>query len=303
MITGLLMLLATGLGWTITGVMLSYTARTGIQAVTLLAPQMLLSLLLASVALPDYSVLAAGQAGRLWPLALLLIGAGIVNAAGILLLQAAMRAGHHGMAWAIGQSALVLPFLVGIVCFGEPLSAGRLLGVAGIIASLLAFGLVREGPPVLVTAVPEHASRRGFLLALAALLTLGSAQALMTLPSHLPALVDTAQLRVPLLYLGHCVVYLGWWGRRPELPHRRILGLAAFCSVVAIISTRLLFLGIDRLAQVQMASVGFPVAVGCCIVGFSLYSAWGLREPFTRRHALGLAAGLFGLLCIVLWGR
>ncbi len=296
------MLLATGLGWTITGSMLSYMARKGISVVTLLVPQILLSVVLASIFLPDYKALTTGHVVGLLPLAILLIGAGILNAAGILVLQAAMRAGHHGTAWSIGQSALVVPFLTGISCFHEPLPLGRILGVAAIITSLVAFGMAQEKQIGSSPAVTSSKSRRGFLLALAALFIFGIAQTIMSLPSHLPGLTDTARLRVPLLYLGHSVVYLGWWWRKPEKLQLHVTVIAALCSIVAITSTLLLFLGIDRLAKVEMASVGFPVAVGCSIICFAIYSALIMREQFSRWHAIGLTAALSGIICIVLSG-
>ncbi len=296
------MLMATGLGWTITGSMLSYMARKGINVVTLLVPQILFSFILASILLPDYKALATGHVIGLLPLAVLLIGAGILNAIGILVLQAAMRAGHHGTAWSIGQSALVLPFLAAILCFNEPVSTGRLLGVVGIVGSLIAFGMAQEKQSSSFPTVTSSKSRRGFLLALAALFIFGIAQTIMSLPSHLPGLADTARLRVPLLYLGHCVVYLGWWWRKPEKLQRHVMVIAALCSVVAITSTLLLFLGIDRLARVEMASVGFPVAVGCSIICFAIYSAMIMREQFSRWHAAGLTAALGGIICIILSG-
>ncbi len=296
------MLLATGLGWTITGSMLSYMARKGISVVTLLVPQILLSVVLATIFLPDYKTLAIGHVSGLLPLSVLLIGAGILNAVGILVLQAAMRAGHHGTAWSIGQSALIVPFLAGVISFHDSLPLGRLLGVIGIIISLAAFGLVQEKQQGSSPAIVSQKNRRGFFLALAAMLIFGIAQTIMSLPSHLPGLTDTARLRVPLLYLGHCVVYLGWWWRKPEKLQRNVMVIAAICSIVAVTSTQLLFLGIDRLAKANMSSVGFPIAVSCSIMCFAIYSALIMRETFSRWHAVGLTAALGGIIGIVLSG-
>ncbi len=302
MITGFLMLLATGLGWTITGSMLSYMARKGISVVTLLVPQILFSVVLASIFLPDYKALTTGKVTGLLPLAILLIGAGILNSAGILVLQAAMRAGHHGTAWSIGQSALVIPFLTGILTFHEPLPLGRIIGVAAIITSLVAFGLAQEKQHGSSPATASIKTRKGFFLALMAMLIFGIAQTVMSLPSHLQGITDTARLRVPLLYIGHCVVYIAWWWRQPERPKRNVVGIAALCSIVAIASTQMLFLGIDRLAKAEMSSVGFPIAVGCSIICFAIYSALIMRETFSRWHAIGLTAALGGIIGIVLSG-
>jgi len=289
------MLMAAGLGWAVTGALLSYTARHRIRAVTMLAPQMLIAFGLALLILPDYRALATVQVRSLSTLAALLVGAGVVNACGILTLQRAMSAGHNGGVWAVGQSALIVPFLAGTLFFGDPLSPLRLLGVAGIVCSLAAFGLARDKSSGERPLPDGGTPLRAFLLALAALLILGSAQTLISLPSHLAGITDGARLRVPLLYLGHVVVYVGLWLRQPETPNRRSLSFSALCGITAMASSLLLFQGLDRLAPVHMASLGFPVAIGSCILIFSAYSALVLREPFTRIHAFGMVAGLLGI--------
>lgn len=60
--------------------------------------------------------------------------------------------------------------------------------------------------------------------ALGARVLLGLGQALTSLPSHFPALADTARLRMPMIYLGNGAVFLGlWWhqGGRPALARSR----------------------------------------------------------------------------------
>lgn len=67
-----------------------------------------------------------------WIICLLLIGN--FNIFGMLLLQTAMKRGNSGIAWALTQSALIGPFLFGMVFFGEKHS---LLGITGLCLVLL----------------------------------------------------------------------------------------------------------------------------------------------------------------------
>jgi hypothetical protein len=97
----------------------------------------------------------------------MMLAAGMINAWGVLTLQRAMRRGHHGVTWAIGQSAMVVPFLVGVLVFGDALGA-----------------------------------------------------------------------------------------------------------------------------------LGFPIAVGACVVGFGIYSAVVLHETFTRWHLVGMTLGVVGVVCV-----
>lgn len=295
MLLGVLMLLTTGLAWAFTGVLLSHCARNRIRAVTLLGPQMALGLLLAFSILPNHRALAGGLPLSAWLLAAVLIGSGLLNAMGILTMQRAMRAGHHGITWAIGQSAMVLPFLAGTLLFGEPVSSLHLVGVGAIVISLAVLGGTRKD-----TEVQDRREnpRSWFLLAVATLVLLGLGLVMAALPSHMPRLTDPANLRVPSLCLGNAIIYLTLWGREGGMPDRRTMALAVVGAIVGTASTLTMFCGLDLLSQAQMAAVGFPIAVGTCVVSFGLYSAVVLREPVTRWHLVGLALGLVGVVCV-----
>lgn len=134
--------------------------------------------------------------------------------------------------------------------------------------------------------------RSWFPLALATLVILGAGQVFTSLPSNIPALADTARLRMPLLYLGNGAILVAQWHRQGGRPSRPTLILAVIGVAIGFTSMFSLFRGLDLLAGCQMLSLGFPIAVGSCITLFALYSAIALREPFTRRHLAGLVLGL-----------
>ncbi len=293
------MLLAAGLGWAVTGTLLSHLARHRIPAAAALAMQMLVAMTLAWVILPDYSVLGESGIVAHWRLILLMFSGGLINGAGVLTMQYAMRSGHTGVVWAIGQSALVLPFIVGLAFFGEPVTVMRVLGVGAILTALIIYASTRSRAPVTAPgAAPSDSS--WFLKALSVMLIFGLAQSVMSLPSHLPALTDTARLRVPCFYLGFGLFYFVVWARHPLRPQPRTLGFAALCGVTAVTSTLLLFLALDRLAQAQMVSIGFPTGIGASILFYTLYSMAILREPFSLRHAVGMAVNLTGLVALAM---
>jgi len=199
MIYGVLLLLLTGLCWAFSGALMSDCARNRVALALLLGPQQVLVLLAVFLAVPDYRRLAEGVSAGMWALMGVMLAAGRVNGAGLLAMQRAMRQGHHGMTWAIGQSAMVIPFLAGVLLFREPPTLGRVLGVGAILSSLAVFGLAREHAE---DARSPQAPRSWFPTALGALVLLGIGQALTSLPSHLPVLADRVGLRIPLIYLG-----------------------------------------------------------------------------------------------------
>lgn len=295
MIAGVLLLILTGLCWTFVGALLSYCASNRIAVVTLLGPQSIMAIVVSVLVLPDYSILGRGVSSGMWALIGVMLAAGLANGFGILLMQKAMGLGHHGMTWAIGQSALMMPFLVGVLLFGEKPTLWRVVGVCAIVLSLVIFGAAGEHKE---NGQWRKTPRSWFLLALASLVILGAAQAFMTLPSHLPTLTDTANLRMPLLYLGNGAVIVALWHRCGGRPTKLTLWLAVVGVVIGFVATFALFRGLDLMARCQLVSLGFPIAVGACIVAFALYSALWLREPFTRRHLAGLILGLTGMVLL-----
>jgi drug/metabolite transporter (DMT)-like permease len=98
------------------------------------------------------------------------------------------------------------------------------------------------------------------------------------------------------------MVYVGLWRRQTDIPSRRILAFSVVGGVTAMLGSVALFQGLDRLAPVHMASLGFPVSTGASIVFFSAYSVLLLREPFTRRHAIGMITGILGICGLGLSG-
>jgi len=292
MIIGVLLLIGTGLAWAFTGVLLSYCAQRRIAATVLLGPQSIVGLTIIFATLPSYSQLRLGMPAGGWILAALMLAAGTINACGLLTLQHAMQRGHHGMTWAIGQSAMVLPFLLGVLVFGESPSVWRFVGLGAILISLFTFGRVRSTP---VAASAQAAQPIWLPIALVALVLLGASQILSSLPSHIPALTDSARLRIPMFYLGNGAIMIVLWAQRGSRPDKRVLTLALVGAMTGVTGMLALFRGLDLLAAARLTSLGFPIAVGTCIVGFALYSAGILREPLTRTHIIGMALGVVGL--------
>ena len=54
--------------------------------------------------------------------------------------------------------------------------------------------------------------------------------------------------------------------------------------------------GADRLAVAGCGGLGYPVAIGVCLVGFSVYSLCILREKLSKIEIIGLAAVTLGII-------
>jgi multidrug transporter EmrE-like cation transporter len=60
----------------------------------------------------------------------------------------------------------------------------------------------------------------------------------------------------------------------------------------------LLFKGIDLMSRAGLLAVSYPLAVGVCIVSFSIYSAISLKENFDTRDILATILGIAGIAAL-----
>ena len=76
--------------------------------------------------------------------------------------------------------------------------------------------------------------------------------------------------------------------------------LAVWAGSVGLVSffvgKYLTFPGLDRLERLGAGSMGYPVMVAACIVGFFLYGFFVLRERISARQAIGAVLGIAGIL-------
>ena len=69
------------------------------------------------------------------------------------------------------------------------------------------------------------------------------------------------------------------------------VGLVSFLT-----SKYLAFPGLDTLERLGAGSMGYPVMVAACIIGFFPYGLIVLRERINVRQAIGAVLGLAGIL-------
>lgn len=292
MFQGITFTLITGLLWAAIGVAYSVMAQRKMGFFAVMGPSFTVTAALSWLVLPDHRLLSSGAVDRISLLAAVMAGAGAITVTGMACMQAGMRRGHHGACWAVGQSALIAPYLCGVALFGEPLVWQRTLGVILILGSLVAFGRAREASET----EDAHGNGKWFGLAICALILLSLSQSLTTLPSYWEGWTDAAHLRVPLFFTGLATAYLtGAFvvGKKP--------GKAEWCVAAALVAVALpshfcLYKAMDCLKPLQMVGVVYPLAVGMCILGFALYSLLVLKEKTTTFHILGLAVGLAGIV-------
>jgi len=293
MLEGILIAMATGVVWTFIGVVMSHCSRSKMDFMSYYAANSLLSTLLTMALYARWDVIARGEVQSPSALASCIAGSGVVNAIGLALMQLAMKRGHNGVIWAIGQSALAIPFLCGIFIFGEHGGAMKFAGVAFILAGMLL--------PSLLGGNGEGEQGSGWLkLTLGAFLLFGIGQTLQSVPSYWHGWQDAANVRPTLgcagAFLG-AVAFSAFQGRIP-LPDRKTFLLALGMAALNAFSVKLFYVALDKLSAGGAASLCFPLIVGSCIAAFSAYSLFVLRERSRWQNWFGMGATLAGIFTI-----
>jgi len=297
-IEGILLSLASGLLFGGVGVVLRRVSRAGGSLVTyyVLFGACYLALALA------FQVrwrLVAG-ADRL-PLLAAVIGlSGIASGFGMLLMTRSMALGHGGISWAISQSSLVVPFLAGVLAWGDRSGPAGWTGLALVLAMIVVLGRRQGGTGTISS--DARADRRAWVATVAAAFAaLGVSQTLSSVPSRWAGWSDGPGLRVALSAAGFLAVMLVLFlFAKDRRPGRLVPLLALAHGVIGFLGQAAFFASLDRLAPLGLAAAAFPVSIGTTILSFSLYSALVLRERFRALDIASLAAGSAGIALLAL---
>lgn len=298
MSTGVVLVLLTGLLWSFIGVVLSYAARLKVWYPLLALFSSSIGVVVCLLFFSDTEAILNTKTTDFSKLAVVMISSGVIGGIANLSMQTAMSKGHHGITWSISQSALIGPFLFGVLFYGETAGGLRLGGLVCIVASLAAFGANRSASGQ-KTGDSTNTISTGFLWALLALVLFASQQILTVIPSK-ECWEDVGKLRTPLIFVGSIIMnsIMIITLRSPQKKWGLALLLGLAMSVITIISRVLLFRALDILATFDSSAIGYPIAVGTCIIGFSIYSMVILKETINHKTALGLLLGICGIICI-----
>ena len=298
MATGILLTLLIGVLWSFVGVYYKFIARWNLSVFNIsLVANVFSIVVLAALQLRGL----AGKPVALEPppllYALFIIVAGALNSGGSLMLQRSMLYGRSGITWAIGQSAMIVPFVALALFFGERWIPVK---VAGTVLVLAGMGILGAGRNDGEAPRPGY----GLLLALEAFLVLGVAQSMTASTSYL-SYRDELELRPVLLAIGGLIgalagkVLLRDRGFRME---RRALAVVILMSLQGLLVLLVQFKALDLLGAHGLGGIFFPVAIGTCIAGYSVWSIVLFKEKATLPVIAGTAVILVGILMYCLVG-
>ncbi len=284
---GIIFAVMSGMTWTAIGIVISCCARGKFDITAYGLMQSCLSGAAAILLYSDFSAFAGGWQSLMLPA--LILSAGMINALAQYLVRRSMQGGNHAPVWAMMQSAMLMPFLAGIIFFGEKADGIRCLAVGLLVAGVFipcagGFGKVRQW----------------LLPAWAAFLLYGILQSMYMLPSHLPVLHDTASLRPALVCFGNMsgwLIIAGFERRRPGFSGRALIA-ALIMMIIHAAGAKWFFTSLDELARHHASGIAIPLMQGANLCGFGLYSLIFLKEKNSVYDVLSFGVILCGFILL-----
>jgi len=294
MVDGLLFAIAAGLAWTGIAAVCSHVARKGLDIVDF---QLVFGtvIMLGAWGYCDWGAIVSGPVPELGTLAVNMISAGVVGGVGMLAIVWAMRMGHQSITWTVSQSSMVVPFIAGLVIWGDPARPAGAIGVAAVLAALVLLGLSRRGA--------NHKDNNGRLAVWLVLVAMtfilwGVQQTLCSLPSRWEGWSDVGRMRLALHRTGSFILMVLITALRRRIPDRACIGPSLLAGFLGIIGGVTLFAAIDAMAEADRIGLVFPLCISTCVAGFALYSRLWLKEKLAAAGTIGLAMSLAGILLI-----
>ena len=294
MLVGILLTLIVGFLWSLVGVGYKYIAKEQLSLFDIsLVTATFNLIILASILGVNLHGQGAEASMPGIGYILFVIAGTLFLAAGSYVLQWSMKYCNSSVSWAIGQSALIIPFLVITFLFREELVLSKGIGTLVVLGGMAMLAVSSKG----VTGGDGNKSFPGVLLALAAFAILGIGQTMVSSTSFL-SYEDTAGFRPILATISGYMTIAGGKIITKEKGFRisrKALGVIILFCVQGLLAQILQYPAMDKLKEVGMNGCFYPIAVGTCIALYSIWSIVLFREKTNWLAILGTLAVLTGV--------
>ena len=244
------------------------------------------------------------------PLKWLLITLGLYFFSGFLnffmlqLMSKAMQHGPNGIIWSIIQSAMVFPFIVGMIFFNTGVNWMKAIGVVLLLMALAGFGMAKD-----------NSTRSGGawkLISFCALTICAIQQNLATLPAYYPEARMVSSIFCTMATsaeavaasVGYMLFTLNEEKKRQLKENFVNLHLWKYVGVLqtfSLLTSYLLFYpGMFVMGKYGLGMLCYPMMVGSCIVSFTLTSIFILKEKAKPVQIISLVLCISGLVCLAL---
>jgi drug/metabolite transporter (DMT)-like permease len=290
MTTAILLMVLTGVIWTVVGILFGKAPTEKDRLSSFFALNGIIFTAFVYLARPP----TVAPAGEVLRLSGLIVPSAICEVGAFLLLKLAMDRGSQGIAWCIVQSAMVVSFLGSILFLKNPSSRLQWLGMALMLGSLALFGRDKSSGGKTVN------DATFFRLVFGAFAILGVAQFLRLIPGYAGFAPETLTWRLPLqspvgmvFWTSTCLVK-GFWRPgavwRHSVPYGVVVALGQICF----------YLATDAADKLRLTSIIMPVSIGTCILFFTLWCRLFRGERLSRGGWTAVALNVAGIALLSL---
>lgn len=298
LLAGIILMVLTGICWTGLGVIVSKNAKTGVSTPLVLGASTLMVAIICAVCLFFKGSFPLNLSGKYGLTHLLYLTCGFFNFLAFVLMSKAMRIGNNGIVWSIVQSALICPFMMGIIAFGVEPRITRLAGVSLVLFAIIMMGLSKSENQK----HEKGGSKLWLWITLLGFLDAGLTQCLANVPSYWPEAQSMSPIEKTMSsQMGNvlgCLVF-EWKHIFTKESWRGITRpLISYLALNLLNQFAFFFNGLEKLAQAGAGSIGYPIGLGLCISAFFTYSLFIIHEKTTKLGLCGFFACLAGIIVI-----
>ena len=292
-------MLLSGLGWSIIGIIISNCAHKNrnIAAIQGGAALLIMFLGINILILREKTLIYSQETIFIY---LVMFITGIINFFNFILMRKAMKKGPNGIVWCIMQSALIFPFLAGILFFGVVPTATRILGVFLIIVGIILTGFGKENQKTQKN-LPEN--NKWIWVTLLAFTIVGISQCFGNLPSYMDGANQVDGVQRAIAFQGGTFSAFLFFSLL-NTNFRKFDGVGkpmlALTVVTLIIQFFLFYKGLDIVQQAGAGSIGYPITISSCIIIFFIYSFIFLKETISSSGMAGIILCICGIIAISL---
>ena len=297
MIFAIFFAIFTGVLMMVTGVVSSMAAKRSLNLSFILG---LSSVFLAIICF----ILLKGQLVNVFWVNFFVFAAGAGNFITFLLIELSMRTGNNGIVWALANSALIFPFLTGILIFGVEANLLMIIGAVLIVAGIITAGFSKNSGQ-------KSQGMIWFFWALLSFFVGGATQSCANIPAYLDGVEQVTQFQkgfvMQLGMISAAVVTLPFNGilklkwRFSDPVFRANIGVTLLSTLAnGLLLCYFLYKSFDLLKEAGVGAIAYPLISGTCISVFFLYSLILLREKMSLLGWFSFLLTLGGIVVITL---
>ncbi len=289
---GILFTVFTGMIWTGVGICFSTVTRRKINFPEFMFVYALITSSISWLVFPDYNSFDTISSNDWLIISSSMLPYGLLGMTGFLAVRTAMERGSHAVVWALAQCAVVIPFIFAVIFWGDRPGLIGWLGAITLLLGITATAFFQKH-------TPGNSHGNWLIIALFAFLLIGASQVFSMLPKHLGLTPSADSLRIPVMTSAGLIWIFPVLYRRGRI-NKELTGFAAMYAALVLIGQFGLFKALDYMSTEKCSALVFPLAIGVCIVMFSLYSGIVLREKYGVGMILGISAVTIGIILMSL---